>query len=144
MGPVWHWSGLMEWSSLMGVLIRYQVPLPLALRLAAEGVSNPNVGQISMSLAEGVARGRSLAEAMSDRREVPASLVPLVRWGETMGNLAEALGAGREMLQERVHSRSLWMRMALPPVLFIVIGSCVLFVVLALFMPLIMLIQKLS
>ena len=51
-------------------------------------------GQTSLSLAEGVARGRSLAEVMSDRREVPASLVPLIRWGETMGNLAEALGAG--------------------------------------------------
>ena len=89
MGPIWHWSGLMEWSSLLGVLIRYQVPLPLALRLAAEGVSNPNVGQISLSLAEGVAHGRSLAEMMSDRRDVPASLVPLVRWGETVGNLAE-------------------------------------------------------
>ena len=43
---------------------------------------------------QGVARRRSLAEVMSDRREVPASLVPLVRWGETMGNLAERLAPG--------------------------------------------------
>ena len=81
---------------------------------------------------------------MASGHEWPACLVPLVRWGEETGTLAEALDAGREMLEERVRMRSLLLQMALPPVLFIAIGCLVLFAVGAMFMPMINLVQALS
>jgi len=143
-GPIWHWLGLLEWLGLLRVLIRCGVTLLEALRLSAEGVSNENVGQLSRSMAEGIARGRNLSQMLASERRIPASLVPLVRWGEESGDLAEALGMGREMLEERVRIRSLWLKTALPPVLFICIGSGVLLVVGALFYPLISLISCLT
>jgi type II secretory pathway component PulF len=143
-GPLWHWSGVVEWSSLLRVLTEHQVPLLESLRLAAEGISNAHVGQMSLELAGGIARGRSLSQMLAAGHEWPAFLVPLVRWGEETGTLAEALGAGREMLEERVRTRSLLLQMALPPVLFIAIGCLVLFLVGAMFMPLVGLIQGLS
>ena len=81
---------------------------------------------------------------MASGHEWPAFLVPLIRWGEETGTLADALGAGREMLEERVRMRSLLLQMALPPVLFIAIGCLVLFLVGAMFMPMLSLIQGLS
>ena len=143
-GPLWHWLGLLEWIGLLRVLIRCGVTLFDALRLSAEGVSDENVGQLSRSLAQGIARGRNLSQMIASERRIPASLVPLVRWGEESGDLAEALGMGREMLEERVRIRSLWLKTALPPVLFIGIGCCVTFVVGALFLPLISLISCLT
>ncbi|MCY2986560.1 MAG: type II secretion system F family protein [Planctomycetota bacterium] len=143
-GPLWHWSGVVEWSSLLRVLTEHQVPLLESLRLAAEGISNSHVGAMSLELADGIARGRSLSQLMASGHEWPACLVPLVRWGEETGTLAEALGAGREMLEERVRMRSLLLQMALPPVLFIAIGCLVLFAVGAMFMPMINLVQGLS
>ena len=143
-GPLWHWLGLLEWIGLLRVLIRSGVTSLEALRLSAEGVSNENVGRLSRSLAEGIARGRNLSQMIASERRIPASLVPLVRWGEESGDLAEALGMGREMLEERVHIRSLWLKTAIPPVLFIGIGCCVLLVVGALMQPLVSLITCLS
>ena len=143
-GPLWHWLGLLEWIGLMRVLIRCGVTLFDALKLSAEGVSNENVGRLSRSLAEGVARGRNLSQVLASERRMPASLVPLVRWGEESGDLAAALEIGREMLEERVRMRSLWLKTALPPVLFLGIGCCILFVIGALMMPLVSLISCLS
>ncbi len=143
-GPIWHWSALAEWSSLLGLLLRHEIPLPLALRLAAEGVSDANVARLSMGMADGVSRGRSLSQAMTSVHEIPASLVPLVNWGEKAGSLAESLGTGRELLEQRVRTRSCCLQTILPWILFIAIGCGVFFVVGSLFVPLISLIQALS
>jgi type II secretory pathway component PulF len=144
LGPLWHWAGLVEWCRLLQVLTRQQVPLWEALRLSADGLSNAEVGRQSLLLAEGVARGRSLSQLLAGQRVWPASLVPLVRWGEEAGMLADAFAAGGEMLAARVRLRSLFLRTLLPPLLFLAIGCGVLFVVGALFMPMINLLHGLS
>lgn len=144
LGPLWHHLGLVEWIGLVRVLVRNQVALLEALRLAADGVSNANVAQISRWLADGVARGRSLSQMMSSSREIPATLIPMVRWGEEAGALADSLDLGREMLKERVRMRSLWLQMAVPPLLFIAIACGAVMVVAALFLPMISLVQNLT
>lgn len=143
-GPLWHWLCLMEWIGLVRVLIRNGMPLLDALRFSADGVSNANVTQVSQSLADGVARGRSLSQAMASERQVPATLVPLVHWGEQAGALEDSLELSCEMLEDRVRMRAFWLHAALPPVLFISIGCAVLAVVTALFLPLIKLISSLT
>jgi len=144
LGPLWHWLGLLEWLGLVRVLVCHGVTLLEALRLSADGLSNANISRVSLSLAEGVARGRSLWQLIALQRQIPASIVPLVKWGEQAGSLAESLGLGRQMLEERIRMRSLWIQAAWPPILFIAIGCCVLLVVGSLFLPLISLVNCLA
>jgi len=134
-GPMWHWMGLLEWIGLLKALLRNDVPLFEALRLAADTVSDANIAQLSQAMAEGVARGRSLSHAMQSQRAVPPSLVPLVRWGEETGTLADSLYIGSEILQQRVRMRSRWLQMALPPLLFIAIGCGVLWIISSALLP---------
>jgi len=143
-GPLWHWLGLLEWIGLLRVLVQHGVTLLEALRLSANAVSDANVGRLSLSLAEGIARGRSLSQMIASQRQLPASLVPLVRWGEQAGGLGESLGMGSEMLEDRVRMRSLWLRTALPPIVFIAIACCVLLLVTALMLPMASLLQNLT
>jgi type II secretory pathway component PulF len=144
LGPMWHWLGLLEWMGLLQVLVRNGMTLFDALRLSAGGTSNANISRLALALAEGVGRGRSLSQAIAAQRQLPASLVPLVRWGEQAGGLVESLAMGCEMLEDRVRMRSLWLHAALPPLLFLSIGCVVLLVVGALFSPLISLVSSLS
>lgn len=143
-GPLWHWTAIAEWASLMGVLSKYQVPLPESLRLAADGVANPHVSQLSLRLAEGVAKGRRLSQVLASMREFPASLVPLLRWGEDAGALAEAFAIGHELFSKRVRLRSVFLNAILPPLVFITLGCLIVSVVLALFSPMVSLIGGLS
>jgi type IV pilus assembly protein PilC len=71
-------------------------------------------------------------------------MVPLIRWGETTGELPEALRISCEMFLQRVRTRSLLLRSVSPPLVFILVGLAIGFMVIALFMPLVSLIQGLS
>ena len=144
LGPLWHWLGLLEWLGLLRALVQNQVSLFEALRLAGEGISDAHVAQLSRTLADGVARGRSLSEAMATQRAMPRSLVPLVRWGEQIGALPESLEVSSELLEERVRLRTLWLRMALPPLVFIGVGGALLWMFAVLMLPFMSLISSLT
>jgi len=143
LGPLSRWSGFAEWSSLLSVLTRNQIPLPEALRLAGDGVSNDYVGGISHWLADGAEKGQTVWQMLSTTRQTPSSLIPLLRWGEEKGMLADAFDTGRELLESRVRVRSLLLQSVLPPFLFIAVACCALFVVSALFLPLYTMVQGL-
>lgn len=135
-GRLWHWGAVAEWSGLLTVLLRHQIALPDALRSAGRGVSDAHVGDLSLQLAEGVARGRLLSQMVSATPQLPSSLVPVIEWGEKSGELADSFRVGREMFARRVRLRSDMLESVLPPLLFIGIGSVILFVLPALFLPL--------
>jgi type II secretory pathway component PulF len=85
-----------------------------------------------------------LSQLVAETRRVPASLVPLLRWGEQTGALADALAAGRAMFESRVTARAWLLRSILPPSLCVLIGAAFLLLVMALFLPMISLLQALS
>jgi type II secretory pathway component PulF len=144
LGPMVQWSGVAEWAGLMGVLTRYRVALPDALQLAADGVANAAVGQLSRRMAGKAAEGQSVAQMVAESGQLPNSLIPLVRWGEQTGTLSEAFDTGRELLLRRVQIRAMLLKSILPPVLLIGIGCVVIFVVIGIFMPLVSMISGLS
>lgn len=143
-GPLWFWTAIADWTGMLGVLLKYRVPLPDALRLAADAVRNPYVSQLSLLLADGVARGRSLSQLVASLKGIPRTLAPLVRWGEQTGTLADAFNTARDMFHNRVRKRAVLLQTLLPPALFVAIGCCIVFVVVSLFIPLFNLIQGLS
>ena len=51
-GPLWYWSGIAEWTSLMSVLLKHQIRLPDALRLAGYGTRDEQIGRVSRQLAD--------------------------------------------------------------------------------------------
>jgi type II secretory pathway component PulF len=143
-GPLWYWSGVAEWTSLMGVLLKHQLRLPDALRLAGHGTRNEHIGQVSQQLADGVSRGRKLTDLMRANCQIPATLVPLVHWGETTSAFDESFRVGSELFQRRVQTRATMVTALVPPLLFVGIGCCVLFVVFGAFLPLLDLVSALS
>jgi type II secretory pathway component PulF len=143
-GAVWQASGIAQWMGLLRVLLKYGMTLPEALRLAGHGASNSAVADCSRRLADGVVRGRLLSQMMLTQPALPATLIPLVQWGEQSGALGESFQLGQQMFEERARIRAAMIQAVLPPLLFIFIGCMVIFVVIALFMPMVDLISKLS
>jgi type IV pilus assembly protein PilC len=143
-GPLWHWPGVSQWARLLGALVDQGVPLPEALQLTAEGMRDANVAQASRLSAADVAAGRPLSDVIASTARLPASLVPLVRWGEKTGQLPEALSVAAEVFSERVRMLAAVVKSVLPPSVFLVILGVVGWMVVGLFMPLVDLIQGLS
>ncbi|MDA1055300.1 MAG: type II secretion system F family protein [Planctomycetota bacterium] len=125
-------------------MLEYDIPLPDALLLARDGVRDPDVREVAMLFARGVENGRALSDLLTETDRLPASITPFVRWGERTGKLPEALHAITDMLLLRVQMRTLLLRSIAPPMVFIVVGILVGFMIISLFMPLVSLIQGLS
>ena len=143
-GLLWHWTGIAEWTGLLGVLLRHQIPLPEALRWAGRGVRDAHIGHLSLRLADGVARGRPLSQMMYATQQMPASIIPLIEWGEKSGELPDSFRVGQEMFEKRARMRAMMLQSVIPPLLFLGVGSAILFIFAANFAPMINLISALS
>jgi type II secretory pathway component PulF len=143
-GPLWAWSGMTEFCRLLGTLLRFEVPLPEALRLTADGIRDPGIGRASRRLAQQVEHGQALASGVAQSRLFPRSLVALIRWGQQIESLPKALLMAGEIYADRVRYQSMFVKTALPPILLIVVLIVVGFSIAALFIPLIDLLQGLT
>jgi len=126
------------------MLADQRLPLPEALQLAAAGCRDANLREVGRWLAQGVAQGRSLADLLAATRRLPASLRPILGWGERTGQLAEACQLASEMFEGRVQLRAELLRTLLPFGIFLVVGNLALFLLLALYMPMLGLITSLT
>jgi type II secretory pathway component PulF len=143
-GPLLRWSHLSQLSRMMGLLLEQRVALPDALRVTAAGLSNANLAHGCCGVADDVEHGRILYESMAARRQFPASLIPMIQWGQKAPALPDAFRAAAEMFEGRVRSHGTLMESMLLPIMFLVTIVFVGFFVTALFLPLISLITKLS
>lgn len=143
-GRVWHWTAVTEMLRNLSLLLQYKVPLPTALRLTADGTSDSYVAEQCRRLAARVEGGTSLTMSLVYFRTLPLSIVPLVRWGEQHAALDDALRSAAEMIESRLNVRTSILAQVVPPLVFVLVGICVASTFVALFVPLISLIQGLS
>jgi type II secretory pathway component PulF len=112
--------------------------------LTSAGLRDGNLATACRGLADEVGSGRVLFESMAGWRQFPASMMPLIEWGQRAPALPDAFGAAAEMFEGRVRSQSPLFEAIVLPVMFLVIVSFAGMFVLAMMLPLISLIQKLS
>ena len=143
-GPTIQWRGAANWSRLLSLLLRENTPLPEAMQMAAEGVDSPLMRAHGARIARVVAAGVSLPDAVDGLGVMPASLSPMLHWGQEHGLLPEALDRAAEMFETRVQLRAALLRSILPPVTFIFIALAALMLMNSLMAPLVKLIGDLS
>jgi type IV pilus assembly protein PilC len=144
LGTMWRlgsWSGF---SRLMALLLEHGVPLPDALRLTSDAVRDERLGRATRLLAERCGQGIRMAEALGGLSAFPATLRPVIQWGEERSALAAAFRAAAEMFSARLELQSQLVRIVAPPLTFLVVAAVVLYTVGALFGPFIRFIQMLS
>ena len=143
-GPIWHWSSVAEMARFMSILLDQRMALPDALQLVSLGVRDANVSQACSELSEQVAAGQSLSQTITVSRRLPSELVPLLRSGEKTETLSEAFRGSAEYFEQCAVIRADVLREVLPPLLFIFVGVCILFLFVGLFGPLINMINSLT
>lgn len=144
LGPMWRWNRLTQFARWMALLLGQQVPLPETLRLTAEGLGDAELARACRQVAEEVESGWGLAESLSGRRQFPPSVIPLVEWGQHVGQLSAAFRAAAEMLSSRTQTQRAFVHVILVPLVFLFVAGFVGFFLIALFQPMMSLIQRLT
>ncbi len=144
LGPLRRWGSLVRFTRLMCILLEGQVPLPEALRITASAVGDPDLATGCKRIATHVEGGGSLVEGLVMARVFPPTLVPLIGWGQQNGTLGEAFRTATEVFEGRAETHIGFLDTILVPFVFLIFVTTIPFVIIALFMPLISLIQKLT
>lgn len=143
-GRLIHWQGFAEFARLLQLMLRQDIPLPQALRLTADGVSNASVAHAARQMAAWTEQGQSLSNSMQALPEVPGPVIPLVRSGEQQGELPAALAVVYELLEGQIVLRSRLLMVVLPPIAFVVVAAVACALVVSLLSPLVIGIRSLS
>lgn len=143
-GRLWFYEGLGELSGLLSLLLRQQVPLPDSLKLVGQSLSDKALSKSCFRLADIVSDGQPLAEGLSRAYRPLGSLAPVVRWGESHDSLDVAFEYVSDMSRSNADLQADYMAPLFPPLVFMIIVIGVGFTVVALFLPLIKLVQTLS
>ena len=144
LGRVFKQSALAEFSQLLAIMIEARMPIPESLKLVGGAVSDPNLSEGAYRAAKLIEAGNSMSDLRGVVREIPDELLRVPGWGHNDSSLAESLRVSSELfaLQSEISGRSL--AGMVTPGAVIIAGGIISVTVIALFMPLVKLLNALS
>jgi type II secretory pathway component PulF len=143
-GPAWRHDAISDLAALVAILLEQEVPLPQALRLAAEALQEADLKEACRGAAEAVESGQPLSECLGRFEQFPSGLRPFVEWGERTPALAESFRAAAAMFDAQARVRTRLLEGVLLPFAFLAVVGFLAFWYTALMLPLVSLIQSLS
>jgi type IV pilus assembly protein PilC len=145
LGRVFRWEAQGLVLRMLGVLVEVGWPAPKALQLLADTAHVPSMVRQRLDAARrAVERGEPLAAALRGAGLLPSSMAPLVGTAERTRTLPWALAELGTLLAGRAVRLARRVSLVVSPVLVAAVGLLVAFIALAMFMPLIQLLTRLS
>jgi len=128
-------SATSRFARTTATLLRSGVPLLTALEIVQNLLENNYLQQAVTQVREKVTEGAGLSEPLSDVAVFPALLSQMAAVGERSGELEGMLFRVAEIYEHQVQTRMSGMMALLEPVMILVMGSVVGFIVLAILLP---------
>lgn len=135
-----------DWSrfcGLLGLLVEGRQPLPQALRLTAAAAGTVRVKKAGLNMADDVQAGLTPWEAALPQR-MPAAIRQAFRWAHRPDVFAEALAGLAELYSRRSRITATMVGLFVEPFVLFGVASTAGFIVLAIFLPLIQLLNQLA
>lgn len=146
-GKIFWWYESLDLIIKLRIVVSQNIPIPTALRLLEDAVASRRFAELVPVWADQMEQGRQLGEVWQVSPDIPPSILPLVRWGESNNSLAEALESAERLLKERLALRRELIRKIGPPAITILVLAALFWAAVRLVVlvsPLIDLIQALT
>jgi len=134
-GAIVQQVSVARWSRTLSSLTAAGVPLLLALEIVGKTGGNVVVEEAMNSVIESVKRGGTIAEPLSKETIFPTMVTHMVGVGEETGALDAMLAKVADFYEDQVEASVKALTSILEPIMIIVIGSIVGFIVISMYMP---------
>ncbi len=124
-----------RFTRTLGILTQSAVPIVSSLSLAKKVVNNEIIKQACEQTATAVREGSSLAQAMKNTGQFPPLSIKLVHSGEQGGQLSQMLVRSALVQEKDVENKIKTLIGAIQPLAILFVGLMVLFIVLAMLLP---------
>ncbi|MDP3767450.1 MAG: type II secretion system F family protein, partial [Dehalococcoidia bacterium] len=119
----------------LGVLIGQGVPLLSALEVVARNITNLTLREAVLNVQARVREGSSIAAALGATHEFPVFVSNMVAVGEESGTVDAALMKVATAYERDVDRTIRTLTTLLEPIMLVVVGGVVMFIVLAMLLP---------
>ncbi len=133
-----------EFCSRLALLVECQIPLHEAMYCLSKSLRDANLSEVSESLSYKLEKGNDVREISRGVPNMLPALSSLFRWARDPELFAEGLRASSQMFAAQARVRAEQFSVFVEPLTVIIIATGAGFVVTALFMPLIRLLNELS
>jgi len=144
MGTIAEKSTVARTMRTLGTLVQSGVPILESLNIVKETAGNAVFERAFQRIYESIREGETIAQPLREARIVDDIVVNMIDVGEETGDLDSMLNKIADNYDEEVEVAVESLVSLLEPIMIVVLGGIVGFIVIALFLPLITLIQKLS
>ncbi|MFA6135353.1 MAG: type II secretion system F family protein [Phycisphaerae bacterium] len=144
MGTIVSKSSIARFSRTLGTLLAAGVPILEALTITAETSGNEVYMRALSKVRDGIREGESFAGPLKQARIVDPMVVNMIDVGEETGELDKMLSKVADTYDEETETLVGGLTSLMEPVMVITLGIIVGFIVIALFMPLVGMIQGMS
>jgi type IV pilus assembly protein PilC len=135
-GDIVQKVALARWSRTLSALVTAGVPLLQALEITGKTAGNDVVEKAMADVIESVKRGGTIADPLKDSPVFPEMVTHMVRVGEETGALDTMLTKIAEFYEDQVAAAVKQLASILEPVMIVVVGGMVGFIVISMYMPL--------
>ena len=134
-GAIVQQVAVARWSRTLSSLMSAGVPLLLALEIVGKTGGNVVVEEAMDGVIASVKRGGTISEPLSKTTIFPTMVTHMVGVGEETGALDQMLGKVADFYEDQVEASVKALTSILEPIMIIVIGSIVGFIVISMYMP---------
>lgn len=143
-GPLFRKVALARFSKTFATLIRSGVPIMATLDIVADTAGNQVVSNVVLHSRESVKSGNLLSEPLSKSKVFPPMVTRMVAIGERTGALETLLEKISEFYDSQVKATVKSLTSMIEPIMITIMGVLVGGVVLAVFLPILDVVGKLS
>lgn len=135
LGPIVRSLAIARFCRILGTLLHNGIPILQSMRIAKDATGNVVIGAAIGEAAENVSEGKSLAGPLAASRQFPEDVVEMIAVGEEANNLEQVLINIADNMERRTNRLLDMAVRMLEPLLLTVMAGVVLFVVVALLLP---------
>ena len=134
-GPITQKIALARFGRTLGSLLQAGVPLISGLQIVRNIVNNVIIADVIDMAVEEIQAGKSLANPLAQSRWFPSMVIQMIFVGEQSGELESMLGKIADTYERDVESNIMAMTSLLEPVMILLMGLIILFIVLSILLP---------
>jgi len=143
-GDIIRKTAISRFSRTLGTLVTSGVPILQALNITRETAGNMVIARAISQVHESVKEGESIVQPLEASAAFPPMVVSMIDVGEETGQLPEMLLKIADVYDDEVDNSVAAMTAALEPIMIVFLAVVVGTIVIALFLPLISIIQGLQ
>ena len=134
-GNVVRSLAIARFCRVLGTLLHNGVPILNSLRIAKDATGNLVLSEAIAEAAEHVSSGRSLAQPLAECKQFPEDVIEMISVGEEANNLEQVLVTVADKMERQTNRQLDLVVRLLEPLMLVIMAGVILFVLMALMLP---------